>query len=73
MAEVEVWVMVNESGEYEVGVCDTSCKENFEANCSTGEMNKMFKLTLKVPLPKPQELTAEIPEEEDEPVELEVK
>lgn len=61
--EIEVWVMVNESGEWEVGTSVDEVGERFSANCSTNESSRVVCLKLKVPAPVVLTLTGEVPEE----------
>jgi len=72
--EVEVWVLVTADAEYSVGTSEEDANQRFEDECGTVQGNRrMVKLTLTVPLPKPQELRAEIPADDPAPTELEVE
>jgi hypothetical protein len=62
---VEVWVLVNDQGEYDVGPCDVSCQERFDENCSTGGARRLVKVTLNVPTPKAVELVGTVPAESE--------
>ncbi len=57
--EVELWVMVDEDGEYEVS------KDADELQAPAGQASRMVKVTLTVPKPKPVELVAVIEAEPD--------
>lgn len=62
MKEVEVWVMVDEEGNY---VATTSSDELSEAYDSHEDSDanlgsRVIKITLKVPLPTPIEITATV-------------
>jgi hypothetical protein len=60
MVEVEVWVMVDEEGNYEVA--DTAANLNQPA---AGVANRIVKVKLNVPKPRAVELEATIAEEPD--------
>jgi len=68
MQDVEVFVMVNGDGEYEVGTSDTEAQERFEENCTTEGGRRLIKITLKVPLPEVVEIEGEVPDTEGTPV-----
>ncbi|HEY1190055.1 MAG TPA: hypothetical protein VGE74_20560 [Gemmata sp.] len=63
--QVEVWVMVDENGSYEVA------KEAGDLQAGAGECCRFVKLTVKVPKPQPVELTATI-EAEPEAAQLRI-
>lgn len=66
-AEIEVWVIVNESGEYDVGTDCDNAAERYAENIGgeTGAVGiRQVRVTLKVPLPKVIELNAEVTAEE---------
>ncbi len=73
MIEIEVWVKVNENGEYEVGTSGDEAKDRFEENIGDdGTQGMRFvKLTVKVPLPVTIEISGEV-ETAEEPGELKV-
>lgn len=56
-AEVEVWVLVDENGEYEVS------KEAGDLQPEAGLASRMVRVAIKVPCPQAVELEAEIAEE----------
>ena len=63
MIEIDVWVLVNDQGEYEVGCNDEECQERFgDADFTAGAPNRMVSLTMKVPKPVPQVVTVTVPE-----------
>lgn len=62
-AEIEVYVAVNEDGEYEVGTDEHEAGERLDSN-SGGYQRQVFALKLTVPLPKPVEVSATLPERE---------
>ncbi len=66
MVEVEIWVMVDENGEYEVS------KEPGDLQAEAGLASRMVKVCIKVPVPQAVELEAEI-EPEASDAELKVK
>jgi hypothetical protein len=61
-AEIEVFVAVNEDGEYEVGVDENEAGERLDG--IGGYQRRVFALKLTVPLPKPAEVSATLPERE---------
>ncbi len=54
MVEVELWVLVDENGEYEVS------KDASDLQAEAGLAARMVRVTLKVPTPAAVELAAEI-------------
>lgn len=65
MLEVEVWVKVNASGEYEVGCDEDEARERFNgAGCDEGEPARLVRMVVKVPAPKPIAVTVEIEDAE---------
>lgn len=66
MAEVEVWVVVDANGDYEVGPCQDSAHTHYRDN--VGEIDgptRMVRVVLSVPLPTAVEVRAELPAEPD--------
>lgn len=64
MAEIEVWIVVDENGDYTVGADLDSAAERYgeDVGGDNGSLGiRHVKVTLKVPLPKPIELTGEVP------------
>ncbi|MBP3959591.1 hypothetical protein J8F10_30470 [Gemmata sp. G18] len=57
--EVEVWVIVDEDGNYEVS------READELVGQAGKASRMVKITVNVPTPKPVELVATVAAEID--------
>lgn len=57
MTEVELWVMVDEDGEYEVS------KDREDLQPTAGQASRLLRVAIKVPTPQPVELEAEIAEE----------
>jgi hypothetical protein len=63
--EVEVWVKVNESGEYDVGHdADTACERFTENEFNEGESARLVKLVVKVPVPRPLTVKVELPDDQ---------
>ena len=62
MCEIEVWVKINDQGEYEVGTNDEEAKDRFEETIGDDGLKgtRFVKLTVKVPLPKPIEIVGEV-------------
>jgi hypothetical protein len=54
MTEVELWVLVDENGDYEVS------KDAADLQADAGLASRVVKVTLRVPTPEPVELEAEI-------------
>jgi hypothetical protein len=72
--QVEVWVLVDADGDYGVGREADAASQNYADDVGGTEGNRrMVKLTLTIPLPKPMELVATIPEEEPGEAELKVE
>lgn len=65
---VEVWVKLNEAGDYDCGCDPEQAGERFEDSIGHEQDQgyRMVKLTVKVPLPKAIELTGEVAVEESE-------
>lgn len=57
MTEVELWVLVDENGDYEVS------KEAGDLQAEAGLASRLMRITVKVPTPAAVELEAEIDEE----------
>lgn len=57
MTEVELWVLVDENGEYEVS------KDASDLQAEAGLASRMVRITVKVPTPAAAELEAEVDEE----------
>lgn len=62
---VEVWVLVDQFGECGIGRTAADAAEDYAAGNDPlpTEGRRMVKIAVKVPLPKPVELTAEVEEE----------
>ncbi|MBP3959440.1 hypothetical protein J8F10_29705 [Gemmata sp. G18] len=59
LIQVEVWVLVDENGDYEVS------KDADELQPAAGLASRMVKITVNVPTPKPVELVATVAAEPD--------
>ncbi|MBP3954001.1 hypothetical protein J8F10_01645 [Gemmata sp. G18] len=59
LVEVEVWVLVDSNGDYEVS------KDSEELQPAAGLSSRMVKVTINVPTPKPVELVATVAAEPD--------
>jgi len=65
MLEIEVWVKVNASGEYEVAGDEDAVKERFtESQADESEPARLVRMVVKVPAPKPIAVTVEIEDDE---------
>jgi hypothetical protein len=72
-AEVEIYLVVDTNGDYEVGVNEDDAPERFSENISGDSIRHMIKMTITVPLPRTIEVTAALPEREDGGYGLEIK
>lgn len=70
--QVEVWVVVASTGDYEVGRDADAAEERYADDIGGNECRRMVKVTLTVPLPVAVELTGVVPEESSEGAELTV-
>ncbi len=62
---ITVYVRLNADGEYEAGTTEDDANERFDVSTSSGP-SRMIALTLKVPAPRPLELSATLPPEDRE-------
>ena len=63
---VEVWVMIDEDGNYSVALTQAELPARHDEDHNTredGANTRQFKITLKVPKPAPTELVATVAEE----------
>lgn len=66
MRDFEVWILVDETGDYAVGEDANTAAERYADNIGNGAgAMRSVKVTLRIPLPKPIEVTAEIPAESE--------
>lgn len=72
MTEVEIWVVVDDDGNYAFGCDQDQAREAYEEDFS-GLCRRAVCVTLKVPTPKPIEVTGEVPAEPETGCELTVK
>ncbi len=66
VTEVEVWVMIDEDGNYSIALTQAELPGQHDEDHNTredGVNTRQFKITLKVPNPKPVELTATVADE----------
>jgi hypothetical protein len=63
--QVDVWVVVDEDGNYVAHTDRDALEERYEDEVgrTSGGATRVLKLSVKVPLPKPVELSAEVGEE----------
>ena len=66
---IEVWVVVDEQGDYECAADFDAAAERFDENVGGNGGRRVVKLSVKVPLPTPIELPGEV-EADPEPSEL---
>lgn len=69
---VEVWVLVDDGGDYEVGTSDEDVCERFGSNIGSSNPNRMVRLTVKVPKPKTVQVHVTVPDRDDEAAEVSV-
>ena len=72
-ADIEIYVVVDSDGDYEVGINDEEATERYGETISTSLPRRLIKMTITVPLPRAIEVTAAIPEKDDGSYELIVK
>jgi hypothetical protein len=72
MAECEVWVLIDENGDYSVGKDQEQAQEDYDGNINAPGAKRMVKLTIKIPLPVPVEVTVNVPEEKTGKVSVKV-
>jgi hypothetical protein len=73
VAEIEIYLVVDTSGDYEVGVNEDDATERFGENIAGDAIRHMIKMTITVPLPRTIEVSAALPEREDGGYGLEIK
>jgi hypothetical protein len=71
--EVEIYLVVDSAGDYEVGVNEDDAAERFGENIAGDAVRHMIKMTITVPLPRTIEVAAALPEREDGGYGLEIK
>lgn len=61
---VEVWVLVDDQGEYAIGVDEEQAIERYDEDFQgSASCRRAVKVTLTIPTPKPIEVKGELPEE----------
>jgi hypothetical protein len=71
--QVEVWVMVDQDGDYDVGTSEELARENYDGNIGGDAARRLVKLLLTVPLPEPLVVTGVIPAPVEPQCELQVE
>lgn len=66
MHDVEVWVVVDADGDYAVGKDEDEATSAFEENVGGSGGRRCVRITVRVPLPKPIELTGVVVAVEEE-------
>ena len=69
-ADIEIYVVVDSDGDYEVGINDEEATERYGETISASLPRRLIKMTITVPLPRMIEVTAAIPEKDDGSYEL---
>ncbi len=72
-AEIEIYAVVDRDGDYEVGKDEDEALERYGDNIGAYASRHTIKMSLTVPLPKPIEVSATLPEKEDGGYSLEIK
>ena len=65
MHEIEVWVLINEAGEYEVACNQDDVESLFAGNIGGCGAQRLVCLKLKVPAPKTTVLTGTVPDTQE--------
>lgn len=62
MHEIEIWVKIDEDGDYDVGRDRDTAEGRYEESVTEGYQGgvRLVKITLQVPLPKPLEVSGEV-------------
>jgi hypothetical protein len=71
-ATVGVWVVVDAPGDHAVGADEDAALEAYEENVGGHRPRRVVKVTLRVPLPRPRELAATLPDDQPGPAALAV-
>lgn len=71
-AEIEIWAIVNEDGEYQAGADEDQAGNLFDSNVA-GHRRRTFQLKLVVPLPTVTQASGELPEQNGGTYNLEVR
>jgi hypothetical protein len=71
-ATVELWVVVDENGDYAIGATQDEAHERYSEDIGAACATRVLNVKLAVPHPKPVEITGTVPEEASPAVELAV-
>jgi hypothetical protein len=69
---IEVWVMVDQYGDYDVGTSEGLAREAYDGNIGGDAARRLVKLLLTVPLPEPLVVTGTVPAPAEAECELRV-
>jgi hypothetical protein len=72
-AAVEIYIVVDDEGDYEVGRDEDEATERYGDSFSTYMPRRLIKMTVTVPLPRTIEVAAALPEKDDGSYELVIK
>ena len=72
-AGMEIYVVLNSRGEYEVGVSEVEALERFDDQVGGFDHRRVYQLNLTAPLPKAIEVAATLPQMQDGGYSLEIK
>lgn len=64
LLEVEVWVKVDADGAYEVGCDEDEANDRFRENVDSVGANRLVRMVVKVPAPRPLAVTVELPDDQ---------
>jgi hypothetical protein len=65
MLELEVWVVVDENGDYVVANSQADAALRYAEDVNGDGAQRQFRIVLNVPAPRPVELVADVPAESD--------
>lgn len=69
LCEIEVWVVIDEDGDYAAGTGREDAETAFEDSIgfSNEKATRRVRVTVKVPLPKPLEVVGTVVEDDEQP------
>jgi hypothetical protein len=71
--EIEIYLVVDAGGDYEVGLTDDDATERFGENVGGDSVRHMIKMIITVPLPRTIEVAAAIPEKDGSSYTLDIR
>lgn len=73
MVEIEIYIVVDEDGDYELGKEQDEATERYDENISSLQAKHVIKMTVQVPAPRIIEVAAALPATQDGSYSLEIK